>query len=108
MNRMDLMESLNRQIASWVAFYQYADFMATMFRKHQAECSLPYQGFELADHPIAYFWSQRSAASLSDLAFISFQRSFQSCLRRWWKSRPNAGRCFESIETICRRPLSVS
>ena len=33
MNRMDLMESLNRQIAGWAAFYQYTDFTATMFRK---------------------------------------------------------------------------
>ncbi|KAG0161795.1 hypothetical protein DFQ30_005532, partial [Apophysomyces sp. BC1015] len=33
MNRMDLIESLNRQIAGWAAFYQYTDFTATMFRK---------------------------------------------------------------------------
>src|SRR6478736_7255177 len=33
MNRMDLMESLNRQIAGWAAFYQYTDYTATMFRK---------------------------------------------------------------------------
>ncbi|PPB80669.1 group II intron maturase [Mycetohabitans endofungorum] len=33
MNRMDLMESLNRQIAGWAAFYQFTDFTATMFRK---------------------------------------------------------------------------
>lgn len=31
--RMDLMESLNRQIAGWAAFYQYTDYTATMFRK---------------------------------------------------------------------------
>ncbi|MGF6609384.1 hypothetical protein OKW45_004306 [Paraburkholderia sp. WSM4175] len=33
MNRMDLMESLNRQLAGWAAFYQFTDFTATMFRK---------------------------------------------------------------------------
>ena len=33
MNRMDLMERLNRQIAGWAAFYQYTDFTATMFSK---------------------------------------------------------------------------
>ena len=33
MNRMDLLESLNRQLAGWAAFYQYADFTATVFRK---------------------------------------------------------------------------
>nr|WP_255399280.1 reverse transcriptase domain-containing protein [Pollutimonas nitritireducens] len=33
MNRMDLMESLNRQIAGWAAFYQYTDYTATMFAK---------------------------------------------------------------------------
>lgn len=33
MNRMDLMESLNRQIAGWAAFYQYTDYTATMFKK---------------------------------------------------------------------------
>jgi len=32
-NRMDLMESLNRQLAGWAAFYQYTDYTATMFRK---------------------------------------------------------------------------
>jgi group II intron reverse transcriptase/maturase len=33
MNRMDLMESLNRQLAGWATFYQYTDFTVTMFRK---------------------------------------------------------------------------
>ncbi len=33
MSRMDLMESLNRQITGWAAFYQYTDSTATMFRK---------------------------------------------------------------------------
>ncbi len=33
MNRMDLMESLNWQIAGWAAFYQYTDCTATMFGK---------------------------------------------------------------------------
>ncbi len=33
MNRMDLMESLNRQLVGWAAFYQYTDYTATMFRK---------------------------------------------------------------------------
>ena len=30
---MDLVESLNRQLPGWAAFYQYTDFTATMFRK---------------------------------------------------------------------------
>src|SRR3546814_1548156 len=30
---MDLMESLNRQLAGWAAFYQYTDYTAIMFRK---------------------------------------------------------------------------
>src|SRR3546814_11235339 len=29
---MDLMESLNRQLAGWAAFYQYTDYTAIMFR----------------------------------------------------------------------------
>ena len=33
MNRIDLMESLNRQIAGWAAFYQYTDFTATMLQE---------------------------------------------------------------------------
>jgi len=33
MNRMDLLESLNRQIAGWAAFYQYTDYTATVFVK---------------------------------------------------------------------------
>ena len=33
MNRMDLMESLNRQLAGWAAFYQYTDYTATLFSK---------------------------------------------------------------------------
>ena len=33
MNKMDLMESLNRQLAGWAAFYQYTDYTATMFSK---------------------------------------------------------------------------
>ena len=33
MNRMDLLESLNRQLAGWAAFYQYTDFTATVFSK---------------------------------------------------------------------------
>ncbi|MDR5769715.1 group II intron maturase-specific domain-containing protein [Caballeronia sp. LZ028] len=33
MNRMDLMEILNRQLAGWAGFYQYTDFTATMFSK---------------------------------------------------------------------------
>jgi RNA-directed DNA polymerase len=33
MNRMDLLESLNRQIAGWAAFYQYTDYTATVFAK---------------------------------------------------------------------------
>jgi RNA-directed DNA polymerase len=33
MNRMDLLESLNRQLAGWAAFYKYTDYTATMFRK---------------------------------------------------------------------------
>ena len=32
-NRMDMMESLNRQIAGWAAFYQYTDYTATLFRQ---------------------------------------------------------------------------
>jgi hypothetical protein len=32
-NKMDLLESLNRQIAGWAAFYQYTDFTATMYKK---------------------------------------------------------------------------
>src|SRR3546814_5474385 len=32
-NRMDLMESLNRQLAGGAAFYQYTDYTAIMFRK---------------------------------------------------------------------------
>lgn len=32
-NRMDLMESLNRQLAGWAAFYQYTDYTATLFSK---------------------------------------------------------------------------
>jgi hypothetical protein len=31
MNRMDLVESLNRQLAGWAAFYQYTDYTATLF-----------------------------------------------------------------------------
>jgi RNA-directed DNA polymerase len=31
MNRMDLLESLNRQIAGWAAFYHYTDYTATIF-----------------------------------------------------------------------------
>lgn len=31
MNKMDLMESLNRQLAGWAAFYQYTDYTATLF-----------------------------------------------------------------------------
>jgi len=33
MNRMDMIESLNRQLAGWAAFYQYTDYTATVFRK---------------------------------------------------------------------------
>ena len=33
MNRMDLVESLNRQLAGWAAFYQYTDYTATLFGK---------------------------------------------------------------------------
>lgn len=33
MNRMDMVESLNRQLAGWAAFYQYTDFTATVFNK---------------------------------------------------------------------------
>lgn len=33
MNRMDLIESLNRQLMGWAAFYQYTDYTATMFMK---------------------------------------------------------------------------
>ena len=33
MNRIDLMESLNRQIAGWANFYQYTDYTATLFGK---------------------------------------------------------------------------
>jgi group II intron reverse transcriptase/maturase len=33
MNRMDLLESLNRQLAGWAAFYQYTDYTATVFGK---------------------------------------------------------------------------
>ncbi|MGB7184854.1 MAG: group II intron reverse transcriptase/maturase, partial [Burkholderiaceae bacterium] len=32
-NRMDVVESLNRQLAGWAAFYQYTDNTATIFRK---------------------------------------------------------------------------
>ena len=32
-NRMDVVESLNRQLAGWANFYQYTDFTATMFSK---------------------------------------------------------------------------
>jgi hypothetical protein len=32
-NRMDRVESLNRQLAGWANFYQYTDFTATMFSK---------------------------------------------------------------------------
>lgn len=31
MNRMDLVENLNRQLAGWAAFYQYTDYTATLF-----------------------------------------------------------------------------
>jgi len=30
---MDMIESLNRQLAGWAAFYQYTDYTATVFRK---------------------------------------------------------------------------
>ena len=33
MNRMNMIESLNRQLAGWAAFYQYTDYTATVFRK---------------------------------------------------------------------------
>ncbi|WP_309248995.1 reverse transcriptase domain-containing protein [Paenibacillus sp. MZ04-78.2] len=33
MNRMDLVESLNRQLAGWANFYQYTDHTATIFSK---------------------------------------------------------------------------
>jgi RNA-directed DNA polymerase len=33
MNRMDLLESLNRQLAGWAAFYKYTDYTATVFGK---------------------------------------------------------------------------
>lgn len=33
MNAMDLLKSLNRQIAGWANFYQYTDHTATLFRK---------------------------------------------------------------------------
>lgn len=33
MNRIDLMESLNSQLAGWAAFYKYTDFTATIFSK---------------------------------------------------------------------------
>ncbi len=33
MNRMDMVESLNRQIAGWANFYQYTDYTATLFSK---------------------------------------------------------------------------
>jgi RNA-directed DNA polymerase len=32
-SRMDMMESLNRQIAGWANFYQYTDYTATIFSK---------------------------------------------------------------------------
>ena len=32
-NRMDVLESLNRQIAGWTNFYQYTDYTATLFSK---------------------------------------------------------------------------
>lgn len=32
-NRMDLMESLNRKLAGWANFYQYTDFTATFFNR---------------------------------------------------------------------------
>lgn len=33
MNRMDLVESLNRQLVGWAAFYQYTDYTATLFSR---------------------------------------------------------------------------
>lgn len=33
MNRIDMVESLNRQIAGWANFYQYTDYTATMFSR---------------------------------------------------------------------------
>lgn len=33
MNKMDLIERLNRQIAGWANFYQYTDYTATIFSK---------------------------------------------------------------------------
>lgn len=33
MNRMDLVESLNRQLEGWAIFYQYTDYTATIFSK---------------------------------------------------------------------------
>lgn len=33
MNRMDMVESLNRQITGWTNFYQYTDYTATIFSK---------------------------------------------------------------------------
>ncbi len=32
-NRMDMVESLNRQLVGWATFYQYTDFTATLFSK---------------------------------------------------------------------------
>ena len=32
-NRMDLVESLNRTLSGWAAYYQYTDFTATFFRR---------------------------------------------------------------------------
>ncbi|AMC36581.1 group II intron reverse transcriptase/maturase [Janthinobacterium sp. B9-8] len=32
-NRIDMLESLNRQLAGWATFYQYTDFTATLFIK---------------------------------------------------------------------------
>ncbi|WP_429322916.1 group II intron reverse transcriptase/maturase [Paraburkholderia sp. GAS448] len=33
MNRMDMVESLNRQLTGWATFYQYTDYTATLFSR---------------------------------------------------------------------------
>jgi RNA-directed DNA polymerase len=69
MNRMDMVESLNRQLAGWAAFYQYTDYTATVFRK--------------VDHSV--FWK------LGYWLARKYRRSFRSLMRDHVRS-PGAGR----------------
>ena len=69
MNRMDMIESLNRQLAGWAAFYQYTDYTATVFRK--------------VDRTV--FWK------LGYWLARKYRRSFRSLMRDHVRS-PGAGR----------------